>query len=120
MLVAFIPPSSAVAHYPPPVTYSHSLKSSLNPAISISYKEPAAGTCMTALSTQKQYTGYTTLPPYPLKPIQQNYTINTFFWFVEARENVSTAPLTIWLSGGPGTSSMFGLFNEMGPCEVVG
>ena len=74
---------------------------------------------MTAFSTQKQYTGYIELPPYTLAPIQQNYTINTFFWFVEARQLPESSPLTIWLSGGPGSSSMFGMFNEMGPCEVV-
>ena len=74
---------------------------------------------MTAFPTQKQYTGYIDLPPYTLAPIQQNYSINTFFWFIEARQTPEAAPLTIWLSGGPGTSSMFGLFNEVGPCEVV-
>jgi len=54
-----------------------------------------------------------------LAPVQQNYSINTFFWFVEARNNPESAPLTIYLNGGPGASSMFGLFQETGPCEVV-
>ena len=77
------------------------------------------GTCTTAFPSQKQYTGYISLPPFTLAPIQQNYSINTFFWFVEARTNSSTAPLTIYINGGPGSSSMVGLFQENGPCRVV-
>jgi len=59
------------------------------------------------------------LPPFTLQPIQQNYSINTFFWFTEARQNPETAPLTIWINGGPGSSSMIGMFAENGPCEVI-
>ena len=119
LLAMVLATADALTHRPPPVTYSNVLQSPLNSDILISYNTPSAGTCMTAFDTQKQYTGYIQLPPYSLAPIQQNYTINTFFWFVEAREAPSAAPLTIWLSGGPGTSSMFGMFNEVGPCEVV-
>lgn len=107
------------AQYIPPASYQTVVQSPLNAAITISYLQPDAGTCTTAYATQKQYSGYINLPPYTLAPIQQNYNINTFFWFIEARQSPQTAPLTIWLSGGPGTSSMFGLFNEVGPCQVV-
>jgi carboxypeptidase C (cathepsin A) len=99
--------------------FSNILQSPIDAGVTISYKQPIAGTCTTAYSSQKQYTGYIDLPPFALAPIQQNYSINTFFWFIEARQSPETAPLTIWLNGGPGTSSMFGLFNEVGPCEVV-
>lgn len=111
--------SFSAAQFPPPVTYDKVLKSPINPNITISYKSPEPGTCTTAFANQKQYTGYINLPPFTNQPYQQNYSINTFFWFIEARQNPDTAPLTIWLNGGPGSSSMIGLFQESGPCEVV-
>ncbi|KAK6441574.1 hypothetical protein LTR95_002194 [Oleoguttula sp. CCFEE 5521] len=110
---------TANAQYPRPVTYNNTLQSPVNPAVTISYKVPDPGTCMTAFPTQKQYSGYITLPPYTLAPIQQDYTINTFFWFFESRQVPESSPLTLWMNGGPGSSSMTGLFEEMGPCEVV-
>ncbi|OCK79900.1 carboxypeptidase S1 [Lepidopterella palustris CBS 459.81] len=109
----------SVAQFPPPVTYSSVIKSPIDPNITISYKSPDPGTCTTVFTSQKQYTGYVELPPFTIAPYQQNYSINTFFWFIEARQNPETAPLTIWLNGGPGSSSMIGLFQESGPCEVV-
>ncbi|KAL1297362.1 hypothetical protein AAFC00_004903 [Neodothiora populina] len=116
---AAVLPTFVSAQYPPAADYSHILTSPIDPNITIAYKQPEAGTCNTVFNTQKQYSGYIGIPPYTLAPIQQNYSINTFFWFFEARQNPETAPLTIWLNGGPGSSSMIGLFQELGPCEVV-
>ncbi|EEC04461.1 serine carboxypeptidase, putative [Ixodes scapularis] len=43
---------------------------------------------------------------------------NLFFWFFPAMENPETAPVILWLQGGPGASSLFGLFVEHGPYLV--
>jgi carboxypeptidase C (cathepsin A) len=85
-----------------PPKYSQTVASPTNPNITVSFSEPLAGTCVTTFNTQKQYTGYITIPPYTLAPIQQNYSINTFFWFVEARANSDSSPLTVFMNGGPG------------------
>lgn len=47
------------------------------------------------------------------------YDINTYFLYFEARNNAATAPLAIYLAGGPGESSTYAaLSSENGPCYV--
>eukprot|EP00029_Vermamoeba_vermiformis_P013256 TRINITY_DN8172_c0_g1_i1.p2 TRINITY_DN8172_c0_g1~~TRINITY_DN8172_c0_g1_i1.p2 ORF type:complete len:436 (-),score=163.13 TRINITY_DN8172_c0_g1_i1:69-1376(-) len=41
-----------------------------------------------------------------------------FYWFFEARNNPKTAPLVLWLTGGPGCSSQLALFYENGPYKM--
>lgn len=43
---------------------------------------------------------------------------NMYFWFFPAQNGDTKAPLLLWLQGGPGGSSLFGLFNENGPLMV--
>ncbi|XP_055686489.1 venom serine carboxypeptidase [Lutzomyia longipalpis] len=44
---------------------------------------------------------------------------NLFFWYFPAKTNPHDAPIVVWLQGGPGASSLFGLFTENGPFEFT-
>ena len=68
----------------------------------------------------KSYSGYVHFPPGTLSDVDeyQNYSINTFFWYFESRKDPANAPLSVWMNGGPGSSSMIGLLQENGPCSV--
>ncbi|OQR84795.1 serine protease family S10 [Achlya hypogyna] len=46
----------------------------------------------------------------------RNSSAKYFHYYFEARNDPSSAPLVLWLNGGPGSSSMLGLFLENGPC----
>lgn len=41
-----------------------------------------------------------------------------FYWYHEAVSNSSQKPLVLWLNGGPGCSSLGGMFTELGPFVV--
>ncbi|PUU73991.1 Alpha/Beta hydrolase protein [Tuber borchii] len=87
----------AAQGYPPPVRDQKEIRSPHNPNICPNSKHEAEAICGPySPSSLDIVSGTTELP------------INTFFWFVEAQEKPESAPLTIWLNGGP-----------VGPCEAV-
>ncbi|RMJ28594.1 Carboxypeptidase S1 [Aspergillus sp. HF37] len=74
----------------------------------IRYKEPGKhGVCETTPGV-RSYSGYIDLSP----------DSHTFFYFFEARHDPANAPLTLWLNGGPGSDSLIGLYQELGPCSI--
>jgi vitellogenic carboxypeptidase-like protein len=50
--------------------------------------------------------------------IDETVQSNTFFWYSEAMNGNKDAPILLWLQGGPGASSLFGLFTEVGPFNI--
>jgi vitellogenic carboxypeptidase-like protein len=42
-----------------------------------------------------------------------------FFWYWPALSGNASAPLLVWLQGGPGSSSLFGMLVELGPFRVT-
>lgn len=55
-----------------------------------------------------------------LLTVDDKYNSNMFFWFFPAEESPGYAPVVLWLQGGPGASSLFGLFAENGPFQFDG
>ena len=60
-------------------------------------------------NTVKQHSGY-----FKLGDQNKEY----FYWFFESRNDPANDPTVMWLTGGPGCSSMMALLTENGPCWV--
>ena len=64
--------------------------------VPVRYKEVPAGICELDPNV-KSYSGYADVSPHE----------HIFWWFFESRNTPpSEAPLTVWINGGPGSSSM--------------
>lgn len=50
--------------------------------------------------------------------VDEKYNSNLFFWYFPAENYKPDSPWILWLQGGPGSSSLAGLFDEIGPFEI--
>ncbi|XP_068623383.1 venom serine carboxypeptidase-like [Battus philenor] len=55
----------------------------------------------------KSYAGFFT--------VNEMYKSNLYFWYFPPFTKIENSPVILWLQGGPGASSLFGLFTEIGP-----
>jgi cathepsin A (carboxypeptidase C) len=81
-------------------------QSQYSPDHSIRIKEQNDTLCD---ARSKQYTGWLDVGAKHL-----------FFWYFESQSSPADDPLVLWLTGGPGGSSMLGMLQELGPCLING
>ncbi|KAK2760863.1 hypothetical protein FQN54_002103 [Arachnomyces sp. PD_36] len=101
---------ASAQYYPPKPEGLTVLESKLRPGVTISYKQTYI--CETTPGVNS-YSGYIHLPK---EIIQEEYSLNAFFWYFESRNDSRNSPLSIYLGGGPGQTSLYGATLESGPC----
>ncbi|RFU29752.1 hypothetical protein B7463_g6561, partial [Scytalidium lignicola] len=87
-----------------------------HPGVSISYRKAF---CETTPDVSA-FSGFVNIPSSHFSFLATNkstvFNISTFFWLFPARHNPDSAPLSIYLAGGPGSASSYVATMESGPC----
>lgn len=68
------------------------------------------------VDTTRQYSGYYYFQGEDHST--KNKDNHLFFWAFESRNDPANDPVVLWLNGGPGCSSLTGLFFELGPSSI--
>ncbi|CAG9767344.1 unnamed protein product [Ceutorhynchus assimilis] len=71
----------------------------------------AAQVNLEAFKNVSSYSGFLT--------VDKEKNGNLFFWFFKSENNYEEDPVLVWLQGGPGGTSLYGLFVEIGPFGVA-
>lgn len=97
---------------------SGTIKSHENPLILTPYIE--GGEIEKARSLSKNDPIYKNIKSYSgFINVNDTEDWNLFFWYFPNKRQISdTTPWIVWLQGGPGMSSLYGLFREIGPLTI--
>ena len=120
LLSPVVPVSSILGDRSRFLKSSPSIPSASSPVIANAFDPPTLGSAATAVTFPNwdgpvQHSGF--LRFTGVRP-SSSPEINTFFWLLPSLNNDPAAPVMIWLQGGPGSSSLYGMFEELGPMGI--